>query len=85
MTVYQRVSRYEKERPVPSPVPPEEMTRLLLYCDNCTRLYPKEHEQTSKKEPHLCSFLDTVRKHNGEYPRIPAPAACVGYNNGDRR
>lgn len=51
----------------------------LLYCDDCEHLNPKEHEQSKKKEAHLCMAWIMPLFHNGHHPRILRPKKCYLY------
>lgn len=51
----------------------------LLYCDDCKFLFPKEHEQINKKEPHTCEIDGRVIKHDGHHPKLPRPKDCIYY------
>ena len=58
-----------------------------LFCDDCVYLSPKEDQQTSKKEDHVCqcakmfTFSGCYRiLYHGQYhPRIPRPDECKWY------
>lgn len=49
----------------------------MRYCDECEYLKPKEHEQTDKKEPHICNAYRRLLFHRGRHPRIPTPDYCI--------
>jgi len=48
----------------------------LRFCNQCDKLSPKESEQTKKKEPHICKYLNRRLRHEGHHPDIPTPKDC---------
>jgi len=51
-------------------------TNVILYCKLCKYLSPKEHEQTSKKEKHICQKYSKQVKHLGHHPELPRLPEC---------
>ena len=51
-------------------------TNVILYCKLCKYLSPKEHEQTSKKEKHICKKYSKQVKHLGHHPELPRLPEC---------
>lgn len=47
------------------------------FCDNCMYLYPKEHNQSEKKEPHICKKYDMFVIHRGNHPKLPRLNVCL--------
>jgi hypothetical protein len=56
------------------------MNKLRLCDSNCDWLFPKEHDQSKKKEGHLCQRYNKVLKHLGYHPNLVACEECL-YNS----
>lgn len=48
----------------------------MNYCKLCKYLSPKEHEQTSKKEHHICAKYNKRVLHMGHHPEIVRLPGC---------
>ena len=56
------------------------MNQIRLCDPNCFWLDPKEHDQSKKKEAHVCTRYNKPLKHGKYHPELIACEECV-YNS----
>lgn len=52
---------------------------VMKFCRTCKYLNPKEHEQTSSKQSHVCGRYHKRVFHRGFHPDIPRLSECDSY------
>ena len=52
------------------------MSKIKLCHPNCQFLFPKEIDQTMKKEPHKCILHKEILKHGKFHPYLIASKKC---------
>ncbi len=57
------------------------MTTYKLCHPNCQFLFPKEIDQTNKKEPHKCLLHKVILKHGKFHPYLIACEQCKNMCN----
>jgi len=49
---------------------------MKLCRENCIFLYPREKDQTNKKEPHICYLFHVQVLHGGNHSELFTPKNC---------